>query len=207
MQHAATTLISIGILWLAAVVVPGPNFFVATRMAIGSSRRVAILTAFGITVGAGAWAIAGFFGVHALFAVAPWLYLMLKLCGAMYLMIFGLRMLIRSLRPAFAANPGRAQRSPASAFGTGLLTSIANPRTAISTAGLFAATLPATPSLTLGLTAVAMMIVIALAWYGFVVLALTTRPAAAFFVRIRHWVDRIAAVFFVVFGAELAVRR
>jgi threonine/homoserine/homoserine lactone efflux protein len=70
-----------------------------------------------------------------------------------------------------------------------------------------AAVLPAHPSLSLGLISVATMIAIALAWYGLVVLVLTARPAAAAFARIRHWIDRIAGVFFMVFGAKLALQR
>lgn len=208
MQHTAVILVSIGTLWLAAVVAPGPNFLTATRVAIAGNRRVALQTAFGITAGSGVWAVAGFFGIHALFAVAPWLYLVLKLGGAAYLIYFGFRLLIRSFSASrLAENAAPPARSGASAFSTGLLTSVANPRTAISTAGLFAATLPTHPSLALGLAAVTTMIVISFAWYGFVVLTLTTRPAAAFFILIRHWVDRVAGAFFVVFGAKIALQR
>lgn len=207
MQQSAVILASIGTLWLAAVIAPGPNFITATRVAIAGNRRVAFQTALGIAAGAGVWAFAGFFGIHALFAVAPWLYLMLKLCGAAYLIVLGFKLFVSSFTSSLAGAAAPAQRSAASAFSTGLLTSIANPRTAISTAGLFAATLPTDPSVTLGLTAVGMMILIALAWYGMVVLALTTQPAATFFIRIRHWIDRIAGAFFVVFGAKLALQR
>ena len=53
----------------------------------------------GITVGTVIWCIAGFFGVHALFASTPWLYTALKYAGGAYLAHLGLRMVIAGLRP------------------------------------------------------------------------------------------------------------
>jgi threonine/homoserine/homoserine lactone efflux protein len=45
--------------------------------------------ALGMALGAGVWGLAGFFSVHALFTAAPWLYLILKLLGAAYLIWLG----------------------------------------------------------------------------------------------------------------------
>lgn len=51
------------------------------------------------------------------------------------------------------------------------------------------------------------MTIVAIAWYGFVACVLTTGPAAAAFLCLRRWIDRVAGVAFVVFGTRLAFER
>lgn len=84
MQHASAVLLNIGILWSAAVTAPGPNFVIMTRVALLSGRSAGLRTAFGLACGAMIWGAAGFFGIQALFSLAPWLYLGLKL-GAVHI--------------------------------------------------------------------------------------------------------------------------
>jgi threonine/homoserine/homoserine lactone efflux protein len=200
-------LLTIGVLWSAAVIAPGPNFVITTRAALLGGRGAGLRTALGIACGATVWGIAGFFGVHALFALAPWLYLCLKLGGSAYLILLGIRLCRNSLRPdAGPANPRDAAAS-GTAFWRGLLTSLANPQTALSTASLFAATLPQQPSLLLGLAAIAVMATIAMAWYSVVACVLTLRPAAAMFSKLRRWIDGIAGLAFLGLGTRLALER
>ena len=74
-------------------------------------------------------------------------------------------------------------------------------------AGLFAATLPPSPSLWLGFGAIAVMTTVAMVWYGFVACVLTARSAAAMFTRVRHWIDRVAGVACICLGVRLATDR
>ena len=55
------------------------------RVAIGQSRAAGLRAVAGVGLGTMIWGAAGFFGVHALFAAAPWLYAGLKLFGGAYL--------------------------------------------------------------------------------------------------------------------------
>ena len=80
-------------IWLAAHFALGPDFVVTTRMGITQPRRVALQTVAGITAGTTIWAIAGYYGINALFAAVPWLYGALKLCGGAYLVYLGIRLL------------------------------------------------------------------------------------------------------------------
>jgi threonine/homoserine/homoserine lactone efflux protein len=200
-------LLTIALLWFATAVAPGPNFLVTTRTALRTDRSTGLQTALGIAAGTSVWGLAGFFGIHALFTVAPWLYLALKVGGSAYLIAIGVKYLVSSFRPDAPARDLSRQMVHGSALLLGFFTSIANPQTALSTASLFAATLPAEPSIYLGIGAVIVMTVIAFVWYGFVACVLTTRPAAAAFSRVRRWIDRIAGLAFVVFGTKLALER
>jgi threonine/homoserine/homoserine lactone efflux protein len=207
MHNTASVLFAIGLLWSAAAVAPGPNFLITMRAALSSGRAAGMQTALGITCGTAVWGLAGFFGVHALFTLAPWLYLGLKLGGSAYLIALGVKFCRNSFRPPARAAERVGGRSSASAVPRGFFTSIANPQTALSTASLFAATLPAQPSLWLGFGAIVVMTMIAIVWYSLVVCVLTLPPAAASFAGARRWIDRIAGLAFIGLGTKLALER
>jgi threonine/homoserine/homoserine lactone efflux protein len=196
-------LLSVAALWAFAVVSPGPNFLVTARLAITRSRREAIMAVAGIGIGVVIWGAAGCFGVRALFLAAPWMYLTLKLLGAAYLVFMGLRLLWTSRAGGDLADVAPA-KPKGSALPLGLATTIANPRSAISVASIFATTMPSHPPLTLSLAVIATMVVVSVSWYSFVACLFTIPPLAAFYRRGRRWVDRCAGVCFVAFGARLA---
>jgi threonine efflux protein len=199
-------LVAIALLWFAATLTPGPDFLLASRAAMTLSRERAQRVVLGIACGTVVWGLAGFFGIHALFAAAPWLYLALKLGGGAYLIVLGLRLLLGSGSPR--GGPQAERRAPvASAFGLGLLTNLANPKAPLFATSLFAATLPAHPPVMLGFVAAATMGAISLGWFGLVVRLLTAPPAAAAYARLRRWIDRVAGAAFIGFGAKLALER
>jgi threonine/homoserine/homoserine lactone efflux protein len=186
------TLGAITAIWFAATMTPGPDFLVTTRTAMLHGRDAARRTVLGLAVGTAGWGLAGFFGIHALFLAAPFLYVALKLGGGAYLIFLGLRLLASGLRGG-------------SAFRLGLITNLANPKAALFTTSLFAATLPPSPPAWLGVAAAAIMTAICLGWYTLVAQALTTGHVAALFARARRWIDRVAGAAFVGFGLELAL--
>jgi threonine/homoserine/homoserine lactone efflux protein len=181
MSPLATTLLTIAGVWFIAAATPGPDFLLVTRMAILHGRREALNCVAGISTSILVWGMAGFFGIHALFLAVPWLYAGLKIGGGAYLIYIGGRL----LRESFRAAPGGAlgsdlpvQKSP-HGFKLGLMTNLSNPKVAIFSTSLFAATLPPKPSLALGMAAIALMVTVASVWFVFVVQALTTGPVAA----------------------------
>lgn len=206
MHDTASVLLSIGILWSAAAIAPGPNFVIVTRSALLHSRAAALQASVGIAGGAVVWGLAGFFGVHALFTLAPWLYLGMKLAGSAWLVLLGIRYIRNSFRDPAVASPD-PRGAPAASMRLGFLTSVANPQSALSTASLFAATLPPQSSLGLGAGAIGVMAGIAITWYALVGCVLTLRPAALLFDRIRRWIDRAAGLAFIGLGARLALQR
>jgi LysE type translocator len=105
MNHFAL-FVSVATLWALAAMSPGPNFLVTARISITRSRGEGLLAVAGIGVGTAVWGTAGCFGVQALFIAAPWLYLTIKLIGAIYMVWFGARLLWSSYR-ANEADRGR----------------------------------------------------------------------------------------------------
>ncbi len=197
-----TALASVAVMWFVAVAIPGPNFLVVARTAAARSRGAALAVVAGIGLGSACWSLAGLFGLHALFAAAPAVYAGLKLAGAFYLMFLGGRILLAS-RGSASPPPVRG----ASGFPLGLLTSLSNPKSALLVAGLFAAVMPQGASLPLGLATVAEMVTISVFWYAAVACLVSTAGMAAAFLRLRRWIDRLAGVVFMGFGARLVLER
>ncbi len=195
---------AVAALWTVAAVTPGPNFLAAARIAAARDRRAGLAAVGGIGLGTMLWGLAGAFGVHALFAAAPWLFAALKLFGACWLLVLGVRIVVASLRPAAS---DVAAPSPRNAVWLGFLTSISNPKSALFVTAMFATVLPPGAPLSAGLTASAEMVAISLSWYGVVVLLLSTRAASAAYLRARRWIDRLAGAIFAAFGFGLLLER
>jgi threonine efflux protein len=204
-MHNLSLILSVGILWALAVISPGPNFLMTVRLSITRSRRDGILAVAGIGVGTVIWGGAACFGIQALFVVAPWMYWTLKLSGASYLIVMGIK-LIWSSRRGTRREPiqnGHA-KSRTSAFWLGVATTVTNPRSAISVASIFATTMPAHPSGALGLLVIATMVFVSVVWYSIVAYLFALRRLAAAYQRGRRWIDRLAGACFILFGARLA---
>jgi threonine/homoserine/homoserine lactone efflux protein len=204
---ASASLATVALIWFAACVVPGPDFLLLSRIALRHARPAGMQAAIGIACGITLWGLAGFFGIHALFAAAPWLYLALKLGGGAYLVFLGARLLLGSFAPGAEAPPPPRSLSRTGAFAAGLATNLANPKAALFTTSLFAAAMPAHPTVPLGLASVGIMSAESVLWYGVVVFALTTPAAAAAFGRARRWIDRAVGAAFVGLGTRLALER
>ena len=200
-----TPLVSAAALWSVAAISPGPNFWITIRTAVVHSRRASLRVVTGIVIGTLSWGIAGFLGIQSLFAIAPWLYLALKLIGGAYLILLGSRLIVGSFGTQ-TENPVNVKRSSIegwSALRLGLITNLANPKAAIFVTSLFAATMPPHISLTEGLSTIALMVAISFSWYALVACLFSSQRVSALYRLIRHWIDRLAGAFFVGFGLDL----
>ncbi|MBL0713562.1 MAG: LysE family transporter [Desulfosarcina sp.] len=203
--NTSTVLLSVAAIWALAVVTPGPNFFLTAQAAVGRSRPAALWSGLGTTCGTVLWGLSGFFGIALLFRSAPWLYGVLKLLGGAYLIYLGLKLVRQSFGTPVA--PFHFKGTPLtalSAWRAGFLTNLSNPKTAAFVTSLFAASMPAATPLWLGLTSVALMASLSLAWYTAVACLFSTEHFTALYQRGRRWVDRSAGLIFITFGAGLA---
>jgi len=201
-----TLLLSVATLWALAVVSPGPNFLMTARLAIARSRSAGLQAVSGIAAGTLCWAAAGCFGVRALFIAAPWMYVLIKIAGALYLIFFGLRLLWTSLSPKReSSSPVPEGRTGLSPFQIGLLTTLSNPRSAVSVASIFATAMPAHPSLMLSFAVMVLMVMISVSWYTAVACLFAAPYLADGYQRFRRWIDRVAGACLLVLGARLAV--
>ncbi|MCS4247232.1 MULTISPECIES: LysE family translocator [unclassified Pseudomonas] len=201
-------LVSLGLLWIVAVVTPGPNFFNIAQLAANGSRRHGVAASAGVASGTILWGLAGGLGIKSLFTAAPMLYLAFKIVGGCYLIYLGLKLFKRSA-PAAGSDllPNEPRRSMFSAWRLGLLGNVSNPKSALFVATIFASTMPPSPSPMLLTLAVTVMATLSFSWYCAVALVFSSERMANLYSRSRKWLDRFAGGCYVLFGAHLVASR
>ncbi|MDT7565264.1 MAG: hypothetical protein QOG76_3888 [Pseudonocardiales bacterium] len=156
------------------VVAPGPSFAVMVNQSLRNGRLGGLAAVLGNASGLVFWASASVFGLTALIRTSEFAFLALKVVGAAYLCWLGLRTLVRSR--ATAADDPVVMRTGGggrlTAFRTGMVTNLANPKAAVLYLALLPQFLPAGGG-TLADTAVlaAVQMAISVSWYTLVVLA------------------------------------
>lgn len=119
--------------FLAAAVfayMPGPAMLYTTAQTIARGRRAGWMAALGIHLGGYVHVLAAAFGLAALFAVVPALYVMVKLAGGAYLIWLGV-MLITARSETSTAPAAMAPKSPRRAFWESVTVEVLNPKTAL----------------------------------------------------------------------------
>ncbi len=114
--------------YVAGVVIPGPNFVAVAHKAASATRTEALAVVAGIVLVNLFWASCAILGVGIVFAAFPWLAFAVKVAGAAYLMWFGGRLIVK----ASAGKPQQNAQAPGGsvrqAFAQGFATNIANPK-------------------------------------------------------------------------------
>jgi threonine/homoserine/homoserine lactone efflux protein len=134
------------------------------------------------------------------------MYLLLKFVGALYLLLVGGKLLWSSFGHKADLHVRLAEgQSRISPFQLGLLTTLANPRSAVSVASIFATAMPKDPSLVPSCSVMMLMVAISVVWYALIACLFAAPYLADAYLRFRRWIDRIAGACLLVFGARLAV--
>lgn len=198
-------LLSIAGVVLLGAVSPGPDFFVLTRRTTTSGRAAGLVCAAGMGTGIFVWVIAVGSGIAALLEASAVAYSVVKLVGATYLIMLGLRAWLSARRggaawePDDATAPQRAVRS----FREGLLCNLLNPKVAVFYLAFLPQFLPAGGgwSVTLELAIAAAATV--MCWY--LVVAFSVASLRRFLTRrIRRAVDAAVGTVLIGLGVRIA---
>src|ERR1700761_825753 len=98
--------------YIAGVVIPGPNFVAVAHKAASATRVEALAVVAGIVLVNLFWASCAILGVGIVFAAFPWLALAVRVGGAAYLIWFGGRLIVN----ASAGKPVTSVNAPAGGF-------------------------------------------------------------------------------------------
>jgi len=195
------------LIWLAAVVSPGPNFLVVSRLALSRSRASAIGATVGITIGSLIYAALTMFGLSVLILRFAWLGDSIRILGGAYLVWLGIQAWQAKPDDTQFAATGSGQDAPSLLHGlrVGFLTEITNPKGIAFFLGLFAAAVPATTPLWAKLAVLSAGGVIEVVWYAAVSFALSSGPMRAGYQRIRRTVDRVLGTLLIALGVKVAL--
>ena len=202
----STLITLIGITGALAIgaISPGPSFVMIARTAAASGRNAGMAAAYGMGFGGMVFSVAALVGLQSLLLAVPALYMLLKLCGGLYLVYMGVR-IWRGARTPLAMDVGATGRnSVRRSFGLAFATQVSNPKTAIVYASVFAAFLHEPVTFQLGFAIVAVAFVLECGWYSLVALVLSSEGPRASYLRYKQWVDRTAGGVMVALGLKLA---
>jgi threonine/homoserine/homoserine lactone efflux protein len=190
-------------------ITPGLDTALVLRTAASEGVRAATLAALGIVTACFGWAIMVALGLGALLAASQLAYTVLRAIGACYLLVTGIRMLLRP-RAGFmetGPDPKTGALVARAAFARGALTNLLNPKVGVFYVSFLPQFVPTGVSvgrfiLLLG----AIHAVLGVLWFASLILA--TQPLARWLRRpaIVAGLDRLTGGLFIAFGLGLALR-
>lgn len=198
-------LLSVAMIWGVACITPGPNTLLVIRYCLTAPRKVAIFAAIGTITGTLCWGVAGWLGINVLFQAAPFAYVALKIAGGLYLIWLGIRVFIdlRKARRMPDVVSARIDIPVKTAYRMGLATNLANPKSALFVASLFAVTMPTGTPFIYGIAAIGVMVTVSMLYYSCLISLITHPRVAAGYLKAKHKIDLGVATVFVGFGTKL----
>jgi threonine/homoserine/homoserine lactone efflux protein len=186
---------------------PGPDFVVVTRSALTGGRRAGIAAGTGIALGVFAWVVAIALGVAAVLTASAVAFTVVKLAGAAYLVVLGVKAWLAVRRGEYRdlTPPTGARRLEAgAAFRQGLVTNLLNPKVAVYFLALLPQFLPADGSTLQTLELAAIATAGTVLW--FVTLAVVVGALKRFFSagRVRRGLDAVLGTVLVGLGLKVA---
>ncbi|MBI1245219.1 MAG: LysE family translocator [Alphaproteobacteria bacterium] len=208
----APTLLTLAGMHLLMAMLPGPNTVVVSWVSATNSRGAGLRATAGVVAATLVWVTLSLWGFGAVLLEAGWLYRLLRIAGAAYLVYVGVRMLMAHRRATGAISGSALPRPPLGGrrpFAAGLLTTLSNPKSAVFWTSAFLVAVPPHAPLWVHGAIVAIITVQSALWYGTVALAFSTGVARQNYLRFARRLDAFAGAVMVALGAKLAdeVRR
>ncbi|WP_439576006.1 LysE family transporter [Phreatobacter sp.] len=204
-----SVLLTLTLMWLAIVPTPGANSLLVSHLAVTRPGRDVAFALAGNLAGVAALALLALLGWAALLQALPWMRAAVVVFGALYLIVFGLRLLLRSLKggpqqapPAAASGAAGAGRMAA----LGLATALSNAQAIIFITSIFAVSGVLQANVATGLVAIAIMITCNATYLGFLAWLFRRRAVAAFYQRYRRVLEGTIGALFVLFGGRMVLR-
>ena len=162
------------------------------RTSAALSRRDGLAAALGMGIGGLSFALLALAGLQALLMQVSWLYLILKLAGAAYLIYLGFRIWRGAAIPLAMSNDGQpAGDGWRKSFAIGLATQLSNPKTAIWSPACSRPSCRQPPDLDVPGPA-AVDLHIEFGWYTIVAFAFSASKPRAIYLGAKLWIDRFA---------------
>jgi threonine/homoserine/homoserine lactone efflux protein len=196
------TLVSFAGIAVLVSLTPGPATALVVRSAALHGRREALLVTFGNSTGIFMWAIASVLGISALVAASETAFWVLKIVGAVVLVYLGIKAL-RGSGPEDAP-----ERSSRTAYGTGLMTSFANPKLAVFFIALFPQFVPDGDSvLPTTLAMAALLVAVDLVYFSVLAFVVARAHHAVVSSRLARRIERLTGAVMIALGVRVALER
>jgi threonine/homoserine/homoserine lactone efflux protein len=198
------TLVSFAGIAVLVSLTPGPATALVVRSAALHGRREALLVTFGNSTGIFMWAIASVLGISALVAASETAFWVLKIIGAVVLLWLG----IQALRGTNSSEDAPPERTARTSFGSGLMTSFANPKLAVFFIALFPQFVPDGASvLPTTLEMATLLIAIDLIYFSLLAFVVARAHHAVVSSKLARRIERLTGAVMIGLGVRVALER
>ncbi len=190
-------------LYAVAVVSPGPNFALISRLTMSGSRQVALGATLGLAFAATFYAILTMTGLALILTRIGWLAWLVQIAGGCYLIYLGLRAWLGA-KPAEAENiAGTSRGGILRGLRMGTIVNLSNPKVITFFVSLYAVTVPPEAAFWTKLSVLAGGFLLEILWYGLVIAVLSTKPVRMAYDRFGRWIERAVGTALAAFGVRL----
>ncbi len=211
MNTYLTQLLVVASVHLLAVMSPGPDFLVVSKYSMTKSRKAGVFAAIGVALGIGVHVLYAVLGVSALVASSVWLFKIIKITGALYLIYIGVLSLKSSGEITVPESKSNTEtvlsnlelEKPIQIIRTGFLTNVLNPKATLFFLAVFTQVVtPETPIWVKSIYGLEMILATG-AWFSIVALGLSTVYMARKMQSYKKGIDRVTGVFLTGLGAKI----
>jgi len=187
-------------------ITPGVDTALVIRNTLAGGRGCGLRTSVGVCCGVVTWGVLSAAGVSAVLTASRAAYDVLRVAGAAYLLLLGVRTLLATRRPRATAGVPLAQ-APA-AFRAGMLTNLLNPKVGVFYVTLLPQFIPAgAPVLPASLLLAGIHATEGILWLAGITLAVSRASAVMQRPSVRRGLERVTGVVLIGFGARVALER
>ena len=194
---------SIALALMLGAISPGPAFIYVAKNSIVVSRRHGLFTALGTGTGAALFGLLAVLGLQAILLAVPSAYLILKICGGVYLLWLAFKIIRHAKEPIQVENDTSKQISYIKAYRSGLVVQLSNPKIAIILASVFTALLPKDIPTYYYFVLPTLCFFIDAGWYSLVAIALSAEGPRKVYLKFKKIFDRIAGGVMTILGLKL----
>ena len=200
-------LISAYVVFILALMSPGPDFAITVRNSVRHGRACGVATALGIALANLVHISYVTIGLGALIARSLIAFTVLKYLAAAYLVWIGVKALRSRPISAEHSAPLRVSSSITrrDAFLQGLLTNVLNPKAAVFWLSYLTIVLDPHMSRTLLLGFMAVQIFSVYIWFSLVAHVMSRARVRQKFLQLGHWFDRVTGAVLVALGVKVAL--
>ncbi len=198
------SIISIFALMTIALISPGPDFAIVAKNSLLYSRKKALFTALGISLGILFHVSYTLLGFGLIISKNIFLFSIFKYAGASYLVYIGIKS-IKSKKQElnFPDTKNKKEISSLNAFFSGLLTNILNPKAMLFFVSLFSSIIsPSAPAKILALYGIIIFLT-TLGWFTFVALCLSSQKSQKYFKKFSHLIEKLTGGVLILLGLKL----
>ena len=196
-------LIAVALITILATISPGPDFAMVTRNSYLHGRRAGLLAALGIAMGVQVHVLYTMFGIGVLIAHSPALFNLIKIAGALYLIVIGWKTLRNQSTLVIDVSAG-APVPPLKLVLNGFLTNVLNPKTTLFVVSTYTQVVQAGTPLSIQFACGLFMSATHFFWFGLVALFFSQTAFRARMIHHQKLLDKLIGSVLIGLGLSLA---